>query len=173
MAICISPLLTALVVHAALAGTAPPPPPTFTHTRALTRLSAELISAARTRVPTIRAQMEALERSDVVVYVGHQIALSAGEPPAYTLFITHAAGTRYLRVTINCWKVSQDARIQMLGHELQHALEIAAAPDVQDARSLTRLYRRIGYQVRPRQFETRAARATTDLVRDQLSGRRR
>ena len=172
MAICIGPLLTALVVHAALAGTAPPPP-TSTHTRALTRLSAELISAARTRVPTIRAQMDALDRTDVVVYVAHHLALSAGEPPAHIVFISQAAGTRYLKVTINSWKVSQADRIQMLGHELQHALEIAAAPDVQDARSLTRLYRRIGYQVRPRQFETRAARATTDLVRDQLSGRRR
>jgi hypothetical protein len=173
MATCIAPLLTALVVHTALAGTAPPPPSTFTHTRALTRPSAELIAKARTRAPSIRAQMEALERTDVVVYVTEHCALSASEPPAYVRFISAESGTRYLKLTINCWRVSDAVRIQMLGHELQHALEIAAAPHVRDDRTLTGLYLRIGYEVRPRQFETRAARAMDHRVRKELSGRSR
>jgi predicted DNA-binding transcriptional regulator YafY len=34
----------------------------------------------------------------------------------------------------------------VLGHELQHAMEIAAAPDVRDTVTLRALYLRIGYE---------------------------
>lgn len=167
----LGPLLTAVVVHAALASPATAPRSTFTHTRALTRLSAQLIARAEARVPTIRAQMAALERTDVFVYVSHQVGFSSNEPRAFVRFLSAAGGRRYLHVTINCWNLSEATRLQLLGHELQHALEIAAVPGVRDDRTLVELYREIGYEVRPRQFETRAAQAMTDQVRDEL-GRR-
>jgi hypothetical protein len=170
MAVCISFTLTALVVHVAVAATAPPPPSMLTHTRALTLPSAELIATARARVPYIRAQLAALEGTDVVVYVGDHLASSATEPPAYIRFVGAAAGTRYLKVTINRWKAPEDIRIEMLGHELQHALEIAAAPQVRDEHTLVGLYVRIGFRVGPRQFETRAAEAVNRRVRSELWG---
>jgi hypothetical protein len=170
MAPCISSIVTALVLNVAPAATPPPPPSTLTHTRALTRPSAELIETARTRVPCIRAQLEALERSDIVVYVGEHFASSATEPSAHIRFVGAAGGKRYLKVTINRWKVPEDVRLEMLGHELQHALEIAAAPQVRDDGTLVELYRRIGFQVAPRQFETSAARAMEGRVRGELWG---
>lgn len=173
MATFLGPLLTALVVHAALAGAAPAPRSTFTHTRALTGLTSQLIARAQTRVPSIRAQMAALERTDVFVYVSHQISFSPNEPRAFVRFVTAAGGRRYLQVTINWWMVSEATRLQMLGHELQHALEIAAVPGVRNDRTLVELYRQIGYEVRPGQFETRAAQAMTDRVGDELARRHR
>jgi hypothetical protein len=54
----------------------------------------------------------------------------------------------------------------MLGHELQHALEIAGARDVVDERGVRDLYERIGLPGRkPNQFETLEAQRVQALVR--------
>ena len=42
---------------------------------------------------------------------------------------------------------SVNALISRLGHELQHVLEVVAAPDVQSQQSLQTLYERIGFAV--------------------------
>lgn len=47
--------------------------------------------------------------------------------------------------------------VAILGHELQHAAEIAAAPWVHDAGTLARLYRRIGLRLGSNAFDTAAA----------------
>jgi hypothetical protein len=51
-------------------------------------------------------------------------------------------------------------QIATLGHELQHAVEIAEAPEVVDARSLARFYARVGSERTSgacRLFDTQAA----------------
>lgn len=169
MTIFIVPLLGLLAAHGASGGS----PPVWDHTRPLTRITAALLEQAGDRVPLVRSMLEALERSDVVVYISHDLSDSLSAPPAHIRFVSHVGGIRYLSVHINCWRIRERDRIARLGHELHHALEIAADPEVRDEASLVRLYQRIGFPVRSRQFDTRGARATEGRVRRQLSGRQR
>ena len=60
-----------------------------------------------------------------------------------------------MRVRIpNAWS----GLISVLGHELQHATDLAAAPDAHDADAQARFYRRFGYERHSGgYFETEAA----------------
>jgi hypothetical protein len=129
-----------------------------------------MLADAATRSSIVRSLLEDLERTDVVVYVSDSMSGLPGEPAAYLEFVSYAAGTRYLLVRIDRWKLSPSDRIIWLGHELQHALEVAADPDVKDAAGLARLYRRIGWEGQTGRFDTRGARDTGIRVRNQLTG---
>jgi hypothetical protein len=63
-------------------------------------------------------------------------------------------------------------QISVMAHELQHALEVAEAPEVTDAASLVDLFRRIGYvkaeSGRGIAYETKAARGVGDRVAEEL-----
>ena len=95
------------------------------------------------------------------------------EPSAYLRFVSRAAGLRYLLVQVARWDVSPTDRVAWLAHELQHAVEIARAPDVQDNASVARLYRQIGWQSGRGRFETSEARWVGRLARFQLGERPR
>jgi hypothetical protein len=162
--------LLALLAAYPAAGVSPSP---WSHLRPLSPHAATLIADGATRVPAVRSLLTALEATDVVIYLSHSMPLSPGEPQGYTRFVSHAAGTRYLFVQINCWELPERERLVLLGHELQHALEIAAAPEVLDEGGIERLYRRIGYEAGRRgRFESPGARAMSDRVRDELARRR-
>lgn len=143
--------------------------PSWIHTRPVTPLAAWIVADAGVRAPLVWSMLESLERSDVFVYVSHHVAVEPLAPAGYLRFVVSAGGRRYLWIQINCWQTNQTDRISWLAHELQHALEIANAAEVQDDEGLLRFYRRIGFEVGARQFETRAARAMGALVRAQLA----
>lgn len=172
MRITIVPVMLALAVVQAAAA-AEPPRPTWTHTRPVTVSAAALLAHAAERSSIIRGLLEDLERTDVVVYLTDSMAGLESEPRAYLRFVARAAGIRYLEVRIERWQAWPHERIACLGHELRHALEIAAAPDVVDAGGLSSLYRRIGWECDTGRFETHAARATGHRVRHQLTARGR
>jgi hypothetical protein len=69
----------------------------------------------------------------------------------------------------------RDDAVGWLGHELQHALEVAAAADVTNEAGLERLYRRIGrlqvHQVS--RFETDAAVRAGEQVLAEVRASRR
>ena len=65
------------------------------------------------------------------------------------------------------------ALVGILGHELQHAVEVADAEDVTSAEGLGRLYRRIGVGTGPGMYDTEAARQTGYEVRAEASHRTR
>jgi hypothetical protein len=159
----------ALVSANALAETGPPRP-SWTHTRALTPAAPALLAEAAQRSSVIRTLLDDLERTDVVVYLSDSMYGSEGEPRAYLTFVTAAAGIRYLLVRIDPGRSLPCERIVWLGHELQHALEIAEAPEVRDADGVRQLYTRIGWEDREGQFETRHARATSDRIRNEMGG---
>jgi hypothetical protein len=114
--------------------------------------------------------MDAVERTDVVVYVTDSECEGDNARNAYLRFVGRAAGLRYVSVYVDRYRISPTERIAFFGHELQHALEIAAAPGVRDAAGLRQLYRRIGWESGRDRFETDAARAVTRLVTDELAG---
>jgi hypothetical protein len=68
---------------------------------------------------------------------------------------------------------SRTDQIAALGHELQHAVEIADAATAVDQRSLQALYASIGFALESnrRRYETSAAQAAGNRVRRELSAR--
>lgn len=119
--------------------------------------------------PTIRALVREVESSDLIVYV------EAGfvELPAVARTMLMGAGTstRYVRVTLHR-TMSPDSLIELLGHELQHAVEIARAPEVRDDDAMLALYRRIGiHGNRANHFETSLARQIGARVRGEVAKR--
>ena len=85
------------------------------------------------------------------------------------VYLSNEGATRYLLVRIDPWRAPMSERIALLGHELQHALEVAASPEVREEGGLETLYRRIGWEGMRGQFETKAAQVMGNRVRAQLS----
>lgn len=159
-------LLTLSAVHAAAAHAAPPP--AWARTRDVSACSAGLLAEAASRSSVVRSLLQKLEGTDVVVYVTDSMSGYQNESPSYLQFVGSAAGTRYVIVRLDRWRLNPRQLVAALGHELQHALEIAGAPDVWDQAGLVQLYRRIGWEWRPGRYETRAAQAVTALVNGEL-----
>jgi hypothetical protein len=102
-----------------------------------------LLERGRAASATLAGLVAALERSDVIVHIEESWLLGLGHVGA-TNFVTAAAGHRYLRIRLDP-RVHDEAAIAMLGHELQHASEIAGAGWVVDQETLVRLYASIGH----------------------------
>ena len=116
----------------------------------------ELVSEAIRRSPTVRGLAASIEASDVIVWIA--LADVPGLRTGRLRVMGAAGGVRRLYVEIA--RISPlDDQITWLGHELWHAYEIAMAPEVVDADSLERLYKRIGDRLTPGEsaFETGGA----------------
>jgi hypothetical protein len=115
----------------------------FPHVRAADPQIRSLIDAAIDRSAVVRALVERITASDVVVFV----ACERDPPvraPGRLNFMTSAGGVRY--VVIRLKPRQRTAAIALLAHELQHAAEIADTPSIVDDESLGREYGRIGYR---------------------------
>jgi hypothetical protein len=77
---------------------------------------------------------------------------------------------RFLRIQLNR-AGSHEWLVALLGHELQHAIEVVEAPDVRSAADLGGLYRRIGVPIGPDTFDSVAARQAGYTVRHELTAR--
>ncbi len=157
--------LTTFLAAGAAASSAP-----ASHVRGLNAAARELLETARSQSAVLPALIEALEATDVVALVTLE-PLNARSLTGYLTFVSAAGGVRYVQVKIN-WEVHPRLRVAVLAHELQHALEVAAARDVHDVATLLQLYKRIGYEVGPGKWETDAARSVGDQVLGELSGHR-
>ena len=137
------------------------------HVRPLNTDAMTVVEAARRRSATARRLIDRIARSDVVVYVEviHDTAVSG----AATVLLNGATGHRYLLVTINANHVFGDL-VALLGHELEHAVEVARDPSVRDQAGMLALYRRIGVPSgTANHFETATAAATGVKIRKELS----
>ena len=94
--------------------------------------------------PTLRRLIDRLESSDVVVYLMFDRAM-APNTAGHLSLITTVPGRRYLRIAIDRRNAGCQ-RLAILGHELQHAVEIADAPSVTDQRAVASLYSAIGFR---------------------------
>jgi len=111
----------------------------------------------------------AVNASDVIVYIQRVDRL--GPTIAGQLMIVPVPNAqRYLRIQV-LDHLSPEETISLIGHELRHALEVAAAPDVRDQQGLIELYERIGERGgMVHTFDTRAAQNTGRRVRRELVG---
>ncbi len=134
----------------------------------LSTAAASLLLTATERSPLVNRLLRELGRSDVVVYVTNLKAADRVGPRSYMSFLALDATHRYLLVRIDHWSISQAERIALLGHELQHALEVAEASEVRNVETMARMFRRIGSEVALNTFETRGAREVAHLIRREL-----
>jgi hypothetical protein len=128
-----------------------------------------LVAMGLVRSPTLQALANRLEGSNVFVYVLFD-HLMKSQLAGHLTWMGRSGPFRYVRVAIN-GELTSDVAIATLGHELQHAVEVAEASDVVDQPSLVELYRRIGMPSRSGSeagWETTAAQAMTTQVRREL-----
>jgi hypothetical protein len=138
-----------------------------------------VLAEGAARSPLFRQLIDRLNATDVIVYVEPSNDLPQRLAGRTTL-LSSCHHVRYIRVQVRA-EVPFDQLIPLLGHELQHALEIARRPDVRDQESMRTLYAEIGRAASHATdaYETAAARlieagirrdvvATTMLVGSRL-----
>jgi hypothetical protein len=141
------------------------------HIRSTDRRLIRLVHDGVRTSETFRKLVDRIRHSDVVVYLE---CGGGGDTGGRLTFVSSVGGFRYLHVRV-ARLAAADAQIALIGHELQHAVEIADAPDIVDAVSLAREYQRIGF-ASPRaapgmSFDSDAAVETGYRVLRELTGR--
>ena len=122
--------------------------------------------------PTFQALADRLSNSDLIVYVDADSFAPEGLDGRLT-FVASAPGVRYVRIRVAHYPDAA-RQIAIIGHELQHAVEIADDPAIVDEASLGREYARIGYShngLMPHRqaFDTEAAVKTGQRVFRELT----
>jgi hypothetical protein len=128
-----------------------------------------LIEQGLRRSVTFGDLVAAVNASDVIVYI-QRVNKLAPAIAGQLMIVPVPNQQRYLRIQI-LDHLSPSDTIALIGHELRHALEVAAAPDVRDQKGLKELYERIGQaggQVHS--FDTRAAQHSGRQVKMELAG---
>lgn len=124
------------------------------------------------RSPTLAQLVLALERSDVIAYVEFAIEMHPSLAGRMLLTATPQGprGLRYVRIQI-APSLRGNELTAIIGHELQHALEVAESPEVRDEAGLVALYRAIGRPERGgERYDTIAAQHAGRRVRTELIG---
>ena len=141
------------------------------HVRARDARAQSWIRAGVSASRTFRTLIDRLAGSDVIVYV-EIVDRIPGGAAGQMYFVTATATTRYVRIEV-IEDGSPNDMVVLVGHELQHAVEVADAPRVRDRQSLATLYMAMGENGFSRtQYDSIAARVTEERVRTELSGYR-
>lgn len=162
------------------AAAAPPEPvPTaspwsaWSRTRPLSAGAITLLKDAVEHSVIVEDLLEQIERTDLVVYLTDAMPGVFIGPKSTMVFLSGDTANRYLLIRLDAMRLPQPERIAALGHELHHALEVAAAPEVKGASDMAGLYRRIGWETSKGRFESRGAQAVSLQVFKQLGKRNR
>ena len=144
------------------------------HVRTNEQPLAALLRRAAAESPSFESLVARLTNSNLIVYVRTNRLLSRGLDGQLT-FMGTAGGRRYIVVSL-AWGLPELRQMATLGHELQHAVEIAERPEIVDAATLARSYAAFG-QGSTRgggvAFETGAAMDTGERVWREISRRTR
>jgi len=134
------------------------------HVRGLDQRAAALLDDGRSRSATFRRLCDTLEQSDVIVLV----KTGTLRTPAQTMFMNAKLGARFVRITLNLPELN-DVLLAWLAHELQHAVEIASAPDVVNEQTMFAFFCRHGQLIPSRGPCTREAQRVRNAVAYELS----
>jgi len=131
----------------------------FPHLRPTDARLRALVNDAASASATVRALIDRIAASDVVVLLACDRD-PAVRSPARLNFMTAAGGFRYVLIRIKNPQPRHTA-IALLAHELQHAAEIVGTPAIVDEESMGREYERMGGRRRDRgtvtMFDTKSA----------------
>lgn len=130
---------------------------------------ARLLEEGMRRCETFRVLIDAIAGSDIVVYVDLEDRDPNGTSrvEAHLQFAGATAATRYLRVWLQPRR-TDDRLVALLAHELQHAVEVAASPEVRSAAAFRAFYAAAGRSGTPGRFCTSAAEQVTMLIEREL-----
>lgn len=103
-----------------------------------------LVDFGNTRSATFRSLIDRLGRSPVIVYV--RFARCTGRVPACVHYLGERNGDRYVRITVDRLAGARRKLCYLLAHELQHAVELADAPQARTPADVERLLTRIGHK---------------------------
>lgn len=158
-------LLTSSLAFAPLTESAALDSP-YRHVRTQDRLVRHLLKRGFRYSPTFAALMARLEHSDVLVYI-EEVPRLPGALEGRMMMLPTAHGQRYVRIQTTL-RGAPDEAVALLGHELQHAIEVAQDEAVDDETKLIALYRRIGQRGGPHVFDTLAAQEIGRVIRREL-----
>jgi hypothetical protein len=149
----------------------PPVDPVGSHVRASDVRARSWIRSGASQSPTFRSLLARLSSSDLIVYV-EIVDRIPGGAAGQLYFVTATASARYVRIELVA-DGSFGEMVALVGHELQHAMEIADAPRVRDRQTLATLY--LGMfenALGSSQYDSVAARVAEDRIRRELDGYR-
>ena len=157
-------MVAMMVLSAVLTAQAP-----SEHVRSGNPKVAQLFVDGMARSSTFRALVDALNRSDVIVYVEAKTARQA-LGGYLTHNVTVAGLYRYLHIAIDTHGAS-GRLVPLLAHELQHAIEVAQDQNARDERTLQQLFERLAINFGcggTTCLETQAAKDVEGLVLTEL-----
>ena len=131
-----------------------------------------LLREGERRSKTFGDLLEAIARSNGIVYVEFGVCAFGHLDGCLLPFIESTHGDRYLRVIVTGDKTRRghDRLLALIAHELQHAIEVLEHPEVVDQASMDSMYRRLGIPLTGRQgYETSGAHRVEDAVLRELS----
>ena len=138
------------------------------HIRTMDAPIRKLLKRGVRHSPSFAALVTRMQDSDVYVYV-ELVDRLPGALEGRLMMLPTAHGHRYVRIQITL-RGSVDDSVAVLGHELQHAVEVADAGDVTDQASMAKLYERIGSRGGEHIYDTMAAQEMGRMVRRELQG---
>jgi hypothetical protein len=165
------PLVLGLIVSGHVQAGADAPRAREPHVRTLDRSAARLFALGMSRSPTFRRLVTRLDASDVIVFVEARMDLRA-HLGGTIHFLSETPYARFLVVHLNRLE-AVEALVAILGHELQHAVEVADAHQVVSAHSFRQLYEHVGVQTGPDSYDSLEARRVGYVVRAEERGRHR
>jgi hypothetical protein len=142
------------------------------HVRPADRRLRDIVNRGLAQSATFRALVAELELAPVLVLVECDPAMPS-ELGGRSNLINSVAGVRYVRIQLQC-SLAARRQLAMLGHELQHALEIGQDSLVVDEDSLKSHYDQQGfvasrYAFHPQLFESQAAIDIQRAIERELS----
>jgi hypothetical protein len=143
------------------------------HVRSTDRSILDLLREGSTRSATFRDLVVGLEATDVIVYVERGVCAFGRLEACLPHQIAVAGDVRYLRIIVDPSKLTTAQAVVLIGHELQHAYEVATARRVRTPDDLIQLFRRIGTSPHcpaglRECYETTAARRVGQRIQDDL-----
>ena len=135
--------------------------------RPLDPIAVEAFELAQAQSAVVRSLVATLESSNVIVHIISSRNLPAGVGGT-TQFVTSRGGYRYVRITL-ATALTKSGRTAILGHELQHACEVAAS-GADTVEGMKQLFEKDGYRAGDF-FETSGATKIENLIRTELRAR--
>ena len=147
------------------------PAPPISRVRAVSGAARDLLREALARSATVARLVRLLQSQQVFVFLDTRV--DPAIPTAETTLMAATDAGRYLYVILNP-ALTMDRRLELLGHELQHAVEIGGDPSVRDGPSLRNYYASHGRALgasgsRHQSYETDAAHDVEIQVRRDLA----
>jgi hypothetical protein len=161
----LTPWVGALLLASTVSASPAEPGSPFYHVRSADRRVVELMRKGYARSATFRRLVDAIERTNVMVYVQPSSWLPV--PMRACLRFAGVAGRfRYLRVLFTSNKGVEEATA-LIGHELQHVLEVGGATEILDTAAFEDFYRRKGHES-VNGFDTEVANTIGRSIEDEL-----